>query len=344
MMTEDARIIRSTLAAPLPFPAESPATYEAIADEPTFDPARHLALEPPRQLWRLEDLGYRAEDVRNCASDIAVAGPFRVLSEEGTAAARSVALRLRELSQTSDRTARYLAGGVYRSRFLRDLCNCTKLTDFLSEIAGCLLLPHSMPSQQLYINYAPDDPTKAVDTWHVDSIGFDYVLLLSEPRTFTGGEFQFFRGTTEEAATLLQADTKSLTEATTRDLPPGKVVSPEFPRAGYALFQQGTRVVHRAARLKRRAERITMVPGLVARDTRCPDPTKDTVADWGEPGIVAEFARHKAWLSHAKLSELIERLGPGSPPAEIRDDLRRSVDDVLGAIAVLDGNSSQGST
>jgi hypothetical protein len=325
------------LAAALPFPAELPATYQAIADEPVFDPVRHLALEPPRQVWRLEDLGYAAEEIRKCATDVAVAGPFRVLSEEGTVAARSVAVALRKLSQSSDRTAKYLPGGVYRSKFLRDLCNCPKITDFLSDIAGCLLLPHTMPSQQLYINFAPDDPAQAVDTWHVDSIGFDYVLLLSEPRTFSGGQFQFFRGTKQEAAGLLQTDTQGLTEATIRDLPPSRVVSPEFPRAGYALFQQGAMVVHRATRLQHPAERITMVPGLVARDTRWPDPTNDAVADWGEPGIVAEFARHKAWLSHAKLSELIERMKLGSPPAQIRDDLRRSIDDVVSAITILDG-------
>jgi len=325
------------LATPLPFPAEWPATYEAIADEPVFDPVRHLTLEPPRQVWRLEELGYTPEEIRNCATDVAVAGPFRVLSEEGTAAARSVALALRTLSQTSDRTAKYLAGGVYRSRFLRDLCNCPKITDFLSDVAGCPLLPHSMPSQQLYINFAPDDPAQAVDTWHVDSIGFDYVLLLSEPATFSGGQFQFFRGTKQEAAGLLQTDAQGLTGATTQDLPQSRVLSPGFPQAGYALFQQGTMVVHRATRLQHRAERITMVPGLVARDMRWPDPTNDAVADWGEPGIVAEFARHKAWLSQAKLSELIERMKPGSPPAQIREDLRRCIDDVLRAITILNG-------
>lgn len=324
------------LAAPLPFPRELPSGYAALPGEPAFDPARHLALEPPRQTWRLADLGYTAQDIRHCASDVAVAGPFRLLSEEGTALAQSIALTLRELSQASDRTAKYVAGGVYRSKFLRDLCNCPAITEFISGIAGCALLPHSMPSQQLYLNYAPDDPAQAVDTWHLDSIGFDYVVLLSDPKTFSGGEFQFFLGTKGEAAGLLRTDEVGLTEANARDLPPSRVVSAAFPRAGYALFQQGTLVVHRATRLMQRAERITMVPGLVARDTRWPDPTKDTVADWGEPGILAEFARHKAWLSQAKLAELIEHLRSGSPAPDIRDQLRRSIDDVLGAVSVLD--------
>jgi len=324
------------LSAPLPFPRELPPTYQTIQDEPRFEPARHLALEPPGNVWRLSDFGYTAAEIRECASELAVAGPFRLLSEEGVAVARSVAESLRDQCWTSNRTAKYLPGGVYRSRFLRDLCNCREITDFLSDIAGCKLLPHSMPSQQLYINYAPDELANAVDTWHVDSIGFDYVLLLSDPRTFDGGQFQFFRGTQAEAARLLATDVENLTAATGQDLPADRVLSPAFPAAGYAVFQQGNMVMHRATRLTRRAERITMVPGLVACDTRCSDPTKNTVADWGEPGIVAEFARHKAWRSLTTLGEFVERVRLDAEPHEIRDGLQRSIADVLNAIAVIE--------
>ena len=330
-------------ATPLSFPRERPQTYEPIPDEPAFDPARHLALEPPREVWHLSDFGYTAGEIHECASKVAVAGPFRLLSDEGVAAARSVALSLRESCRTSDRTAKYVAGGVYRSKFLRDLCNCTQISDFLSDVTGCALVPHSMPSQQLYINFAPDELTSAVDTWHVDSIGFDYVLLVSDPRTFEGGQFQFFRGTTAEAARFLGTDIDRLTDPTVRDLPPERVVTAAFPAAGYAIFQQGNRVLHRATRLTRRAERITMVPGLVARDTRCPDPTKNGVIEWGEPGLVAEFARHKAWLSLTKLGELVERVRLDAEPAQIRDDLQRSIADVLNAISAIDGQARTGS-
>src|SRR5579872_6196356 len=121
------------LADALPFPREIPQEYESAHQEPIFDPKRHLALEPPAQVWRLAEFGYGEEEIRRCASDVAVAGPFRLLSAEGVAAARSVALSLRSMSQISNRTANYLAGGVYRSKFLRDLCECRQITDFLSN-------------------------------------------------------------------------------------------------------------------------------------------------------------------------------------------------------------------
>ncbi len=324
------------LANPLRFPNENPRGYATIEAEPRFDPERHLALEPPRQLWSLADLGYTPDEIRHCASSVAVAGPFRVLSAEGVAATRSVALALRAMRQTSDRTATYVAGGVYRSKFMRDLCSCPQVLQFLSSIAGCELITHSMPSLQLYINYAPDDVSKAVDTWHVDSIGFDYVLLLNDPASFSGGQFQFFRGTAGEAAQLLGTNAVGLTEANARDLPADRVTSLAFPEAGSAIFQQGNKVVHRATRLLFRAERITVVPGFVARDLRFPDPTGDQVTSWGEPGQVAEFARHKAWLARSKLDGMIDRLSLGAAPAELCDSLRRSIADVTDAIRLLE--------
>jgi hypothetical protein len=324
------------LANPLQFPKHNPPGYATIESEPRFDPNRHLALEPPQQRWSLSDLGYATEELRHCASGVAVAGPFRVLSAEGVEATRSVALALRAMRQTSDRTATYVAGGVYRSRFMRDLCSCPQILDFLSGIAGCELITHSMPSLQLYINYAPDDVSKAIDTWHVDSIGFDYVLLLNNPSTFSGGQFQFFRGTAQEAARLLGTDSAGLTEANARDLPADRVTTMSFPDAGYAIYQQGNMVVHRATRLMHRAERITVVPGFVARDLRFADPTRDQVTSWGEPGQVAEFARHKAWLARGKLDRMIDQLSLATPAPELCESLRRSIADVTDALRILE--------
>lgn len=325
------------LADPPSFPSTRPLSYGQLRDEPAFDPKRHLALEPPSQRWTLDDLGYTEEEANTCASRVGVAGPFRLLSDQGAEAARTVALALNGSRQAGDRTASYLTGGVYRSRFLRDLCNCPDVTAFFSEMAGCQLLPHSMPSQQVYINYAPEDLSKAVDTWHTDSIGFDSVLLITDPASFSGGQFQFFLGTRREAASLLQSRPENLTAATARDLPAERVAGVRFPAAGCAVFQQGTMVVHRATRLERRAERNTVVIGYVSRDVALPDPTQDSIIDWGEPGLIAEFARHKAWLSRTKLDYLMRQIDLNASAADIRGLLAEAIADVRRAIEAIDG-------
>lgn len=326
------------LADPLSLPATRPSGYHPLADEPVFDARRHLALEPPAQVWTLRDFGYSEEDARLCASPIAVAGPLRLLSDAGAEAVRTVARALRSERQTSDRTANYLAGGVYRSRFLRDLCSSPKIAAFLSEVARCELLPHAMPSQQVYVNYAPDDLSKAVDTWHTDSIGLDCVLLATDPATFRGGQFQFFRGTREEAAALLEVRAENLTTAIRKDLPEDRVVSMPFAAAGCAVFQQGTMVVHRATRLEQRAERNTVVIGYVARDVTLPDPTRDSIVSWQEPGLMAEFVRHKAWLSRTKLEALTRDLDINASPADLKKRLAEAIADSECALKIVEAS------
>lgn len=321
----------------LAFPQHGPRDYPPIDDGVRFDARRHLAPALPGRVWMLSDLGYSEAEVAAAASPVAITSAFRLLSDEGAAAFREVALRLKATRRTSNRTASFVSGSVYRSRFVRDFCNAPEVAEHMSAIAGCKLIAHSMPSQQAYINFNPDELTRAIDTWHSDSIGLDYVLMLSDPSQLEGGAFQFFHGTRDEAAGFLSTRVDGLTEAIARDLPAERVVTVPFPAAGYAVFQQGSHVVHRATALTRLGERITIVPGLVAPGRDVPDPTRDGVAAWGEPEIEVEFARHKAWLARQKLDRLIGALGQGPLPADLSAALREAVADAEKAAQVLDG-------
>ncbi len=329
--------------APNPFPSSMPEGYHPLADEPVFDAARHLALEAPEKIWSLADFGYGDDVIAATPSPIAAAGPFRLLSDEGVAAVQRVCRDLRDARRLEEgqRTSAYVPGAVYRSRFLRDLTNSPEVAEFLSEIAGTRLLPHSMPSQQVYINYAPDDLSKAVDNWHVDSIGFDYVLMASDPATLNGGRFEFFRGTMERAAELLDTQVSELTEGFADDLPSELVETIHFPGPGYALFQQGHLVLHRATRLFEVAERITLVPGYVAADQSGDDPTKvERITTWGEPGILAELARHAAWQSGVKLQNIVEHLPIADDTEAIIASLRNATADIDRLIASLQTNGN----
>ena len=50
------------LAAPLAFPDSSPDGFTMLADEPQFDPARHLQIEYPTDVLSLADLGYSEQE------------------------------------------------------------------------------------------------------------------------------------------------------------------------------------------------------------------------------------------------------------------------------------------
>ena len=171
----------------------------------------------------------------------------------------------------------------------------------MSEIGGTELFTHSMPSQQIYINYAPRDIEKAVDGWHYDGIGFDYVLMVSDPGTFLGGNFEYFHGTRDEIADLFDLPINNIRFGISDSLPAERTIQVSFPAAGYAIFQQGNMVVHRATKLQAPAERITAVPGLVSKRTDLPDPTAvHDMPNYNEPGVLAELAAHGQWIKQVR--------------------------------------------
>jgi len=326
----------------LEFPKDIPAFYEEkVFDEPIFDPNVHLALpfKRPDQIWTLQDLGYSSEEIsNNCASKLGVTSTFKLLTEEGVSALRDVCLKLYKHHQTHIRTADFVRGGVYRSKFLKDLCLNPEITSFLSELAGSPLSPHSMPLQLGHINFAPKTLNTTIDKWHTDTVPFVFVVLLSDPSKFQGGQFQFFNGVASQA--------KSIAEQNNNNLPESDTVSPFFPSAGYAIFQQGNKVCHRASALTTISERITMVNAYVSRDIRFPDGCRiaDLKGDYDkgydpQDVLMTEWIRHKAWIIRSKLDFLIK----AAPFTNNSDFLKKNLKDVQqeleGAMHDLDDNN-----
>ena len=305
----------------LDFPADKPTAYIRLKDEPPFDAARHLALTKPAGALSLTDLGYSPEDINTCPSSIGVTKPFRIFSDEGLAIVQELAEKMKsnrnEAAGTGkNRLGSYIRGAGYRSRFVRDFCECWELLDFLSEIAGVRLARHTVPAVACGINYAPEDITRAVDTWHVDSVSFDVVILLTDPSSFRGGRFEYFRGTKSEGEQLLGGRGE---EGAKTDLPSGRVTGVDFPAAGYGFLQQGNMVFHRACRLLEKAERVTMIPSFVALSDTEDGTNVSNMSKWGDPGLLTELARHEAWVAQARLRRLIDDLPLSASPRQIAD-------------------------
>jgi hypothetical protein len=104
------------------------------------------------------------------------------------------ARRLEQFTTSNARIARNVRGGVYRSKFLRDLCQCEELTESLSKICGIPLLPHTLPHQLGHLNYNPLEVGENVDKWHVDTLRIDFVMFVTDPKLVVGGEFEYYCG------------------------------------------------------------------------------------------------------------------------------------------------------
>ena len=275
---------------------DMPKGFAWLEKEPEFNPARHLALEAPELVESLSDFGYSAEEIAECPSDFAVSSIFRVLSDEGAACLLDVCQQLSAFTTSNARISRNTRGGVYRSKFLRDLCLSEDVTEFMSQIAGIALLPHSIRHQLGHLNYNPFEVGQNVDKWHVDTLRYDYVMFVTDPTEVVGGEFQYFKGTKHEMAALKEAG---------QEVPESRIISPAMPGPGYAIMQQGNMVVHQAKGLREAGERITMVNGYVAADARIDDFTRYDQLKLVDPSdvVTSEFAQHHAMLAQRLVTQ-----------------------------------------
>jgi hypothetical protein len=304
----------------LAFPNGRPAEYLPLANEPEFVASKHLCLEAPKFSRALQDLGYTSEDISNCESSFAYCSAFRILSDEGLALMSEVCERIYDNRNSStgtgaNRLGSYARGAGYRSQFIKDFCDSPELAEHLSSIANVQLARHSVPAVACGINYAPDDISKAIDTWHVDSVSFDIVMMLSDPATFSGGEFQIFDGTVREGQQLLgisgeegvaNLEGMESSQAADRQLPQERIITVPFPAAGYGFLQQGNMIFHRACRLLEKAKRMTMIPSFEVMPISAHDATNSiNMSGWADPSIRPELARHEIWRATARLEKLL---------------------------------------
>lgn len=313
----------------VPFPADLPSGYQWLEDEPAFDPAVHLQLEPPSEVIMLADLGYQADEVVGKATPVAASGPFRVLSEEGAATMLAVARRLRAYRKPAgERIENSVRGGCHRSRWLRDLCISQDLSDHLQKIYGVEIAPHPMPLQLGHLNYPPSAIHNAIDKWHHDTLPLDMVMMVTDPNTVNGGAFEYFVGTKAEAAELAAA---GLTP------PPERTVAPYFPGPGYGIALHGDMVVHRAGPMFEPGERISMVNGYVALDTSRDEQSRcaDLIAVDDPRALWTEWAKMAAWRSHGRLASLIDELPYTTDRDRVIAELKAAVADVDQAVAEM---------
>lgn len=312
----------------LPFPSGHPQDYRQLSNEPEFCADKHLELGQPETVVSLSALGYLDKDIQQCPSEFGISNAFKILSDEGLAIMRDLCLRMYDNRNANtgtgeNRLGSYIRGAGYRSQFIKDFCDSPELAEHISKLAGTQLARHSVPAVACGINYAPEDITKGIDSWHTDSVAFDFVMLLSDPAKIKGGEFQYFAGTKEQGQELLGIQGE---EGANAELPNERVITVNFPAAGYGFLQQGNMIFHRARRLLEKAERMTVIPSFVVAPVTENDATNSiNMANWGDPGIVPELTRHEAWRASARLNELINAI-------ELDDsnqDLLRELDKAL---------------
>lgn len=237
---------------------------------------------------------------------LAYSAPFRVLSDAGVEALRAVIDdNTCHATYVPGRIPKCLRGVGYRSQFIRDLGFCPEVLAHLSACAGEPVTPHGMASNLSQTNFGEVGGRGKVDQWHLDSVPYVMVLLMSDARDMVGGEL---------LVAQIPGDPKEALTAVQRDAVDARFVDVvNYPGPGYAIFMQGSRIAHAVTPVQHAREtRITVVNSYQSCNAFAPDSTVyrtfRTMADKEGTDVAPfEFARHAAWRVAGQLDFVMNK-------------------------------------
>ena len=297
--------------------------------EPCFDPAVHLQLEPPEYVKMLPQSGSTAASkgdivqfpIPVCSAPDHLAGmttakdissgtevpfgglaysaPFRVLSDEGVAAMRGI-ISDHEASAEAlpSRAAKSLRGLGYKSQFVHDFNYSESMLGHLSKIAGTPIGPHHMGMNMSQINFGEIGAGKPIDEWHLDSVPYVLVVLLSDASGSQGGQLQ---------VALLGDPRETIDKIKMGVVDTSEIDVVDYPGAGYAIFMQGSRIAHAVSPVvAAREPRITCINSYQSLNPFSTDRTVyATFRDTDGHHAPVEFARHVGWRVQGQLDYMM---------------------------------------
>lgn len=245
------------------------------------------------------------------------------------------ASRLFEQGKGNRRASFFVRGLGYTSRFMRDFTYDPSVTQLLSEIARDQLGVHTMTMSVGHTNVGQVATGRPVDKWHVDSTDYVLITIISDIEEMEGGYLRV----------LQQPDSSGMyfQELLLKGVPPELVETVKYTGPGYAIFMQGSKILHAVTPvLKAREPRYSLVNSYMTRDVFLRDPTKyHTFLSGGFDDrldvVPLEYARHKAWRARGQMKYIIDEMKMGATAEELAKILELSGEELKESAALLRG-------
>jgi len=319
------------IARPPAFPKSLPCGYgvstqpiPAMEADPTWDPALHLQVEPPKTILSSDFVEHRfpfSESLKERGGfSLGYTQPFRLLSNEGVNALEAVIKANECFARSTERIPKCLRGLGYRSSFVRNLNQDSKITDLLSKFAGKPVAPHGMHMNMSHVNFGRPvkrgETPAIVDQWHVDSVDFVLIIIVSDVSECVGGDFEVLHKQGVR-------DNQDFTTNGVDDSMKHLVRTIKCPAKGHAIFMQGSQVLHRVTPvLEALGPRISVVNSYMSRNVFDADYTRlHTFKTDPEHIYNVEYARHQAWKVQGMM-RYIEGIKWGTPKEELAHVMR----------------------
>jgi hypothetical protein len=169
---------------PLEFVHGEPGKMErgVPTEEPRFDPRIHLQIEPPKFVRNMdfEDVPFPYEGgEKDCFAY--TPDPFRLLSDEGLGVLWGGIIDRQKPQYLKQNERNNCVRGLgYLSRFVRDFTYAPAVINILSELSRQPLWPHDGVMSHAHTNVGMVGSGKAVDQWHVDSVDYVCIVIVSD--------------------------------------------------------------------------------------------------------------------------------------------------------------------
>jgi hypothetical protein len=158
-----------------------------------------------------------------------------------------------------------------------------------------------MPSNLSQTNFGEIGADKPVDVWHIDSVDYVLVILLSDASNMVGGDLLVARLNGGDPALAIET-------INTRGIDPSEYDKASYPGPGHAILMQGSRIAHCVTPVIEAVEpRLTVVNSYQSLNVFEEDKTR-FVTYRDVDGIDTaryEYARHKAWRVKGQLEYLL---------------------------------------
>eukprot|EP01034_Spumella_vulgaris_P022113 gene22113-28214_t len=243
------------------------------------------------------------------------------------------------LGKSNERASKYVRGLGYVSQFHRDLAYSPKVLELLSDFADEKIVPHSMMMNISHCNIGEIATGKPVDKWHVDSVDYVLIVILSDLTDMVGGELRVLQQPNDKSGTFFS-------ELSQKGIPPGiPIETVNYIGAGYGLFMQGSKIFHTVNGVRSAREpRISLVNSYMSARPFAEDLTRyNTFADGSDGKEVSdvEYARHKAWRIKNQMQYLLDNLTfTNSSSQQISDMLFNASTELAHAAHLIQGEEN----
>ena len=141
-----------------------------------------------------EELSFPVQDESLQNYSAGYSSPTPILSVEGVKEIRTIIENHKDLIKSSERQKQVIRGLAYKSKFIRDFIYDKTFLSHIRKMANKPLCPHSFGTHSVQVNIGSTEFSNAeVDKWHLDSVDFVLVIIVSDMEGMEGGELEILQ-------------------------------------------------------------------------------------------------------------------------------------------------------